>query len=135
MSDSLVYLEIVTPEKIFFSGEIKSLTAPGSEGSFQILPRHAPFISSIVPGVVRFTDKDGNTTRFATSGGTVEVHNNKIIMLAESVYTQDEIDLSEAEDELNNALKIIQSDEPGLDKPAAQLIYKTARAKIKVKNG
>lgn len=131
MSDSLIHLEIVTPGRIVFAGDVKSFTAPGSEGSFQILRNHAPFISTIIPGSVKFTSADGETKNFVTSGGTVEVHNNKITMLAESIIPIEEIDIAEAEREKTESQRILDSKEPGLDKEAAKHIFQTAKAKIK----
>lgn len=131
MADSLIHLEIVTPGRIVFSGEVKSFSAPGSEGSFQILPKHAPFITNIIPGSVKFVNATGETNKFVTSGGTVEVHADKITMLAESIISVLEIDINEAEKEKTEAEQILDSKEPGLDKVAAKHILLTAKAKIK----
>lgn len=131
MSDSLIHLEIVTPGRIVFAGDVKSFTAPGSEGSFQILRNHAPFISTIIPGAVKFTSGNDETKNFVTSGGTVEVHDNKITMLAESIIPVEEIDIAEAEREKTESERILESKEPGLDKEAAKHVLLTAKAKIK----
>ena len=131
MSDSLIHLEIVTPSRVVFNEDVKSFTASGIEGSFQILSKHAPFISTIVPGQVRFVTKENDTRRFVTSGGTVEVHDNKITMLAESIIPSGEINIAEAEKEKLEAEKILESKEPGLDKQAAKHKLLTAKAKIK----
>lgn len=131
MSDSLIHLEIVTPGRIVFAGDVKSFTAPGSEGGFQILRNHAPFISTIIPGAVKFTTADGETRNFVTSGGTVEVHNNIITMLAESIIPVEEIDIAEAEKEKTESERILESKEPGLDKEAAKHVLLIAKAKIK----
>lgn len=131
MADSLIHLEIVTPGRIVYNGEVKSFTAPGIEGSFQILPKHAPFITTIIPGAVKFELSSGETNRFVTSGGTVEVHNNSITMLAESIIPVSEINLAEAEREKTEAERILGSKEPGLDKEAAKHSLLTAKAKIK----
>ncbi|KXK54272.1 MAG: F0F1-type ATP synthase subunit epsilon [Chlorobi bacterium OLB5] len=131
MSESLIYLEIVTPGRIVYNGEVKSFTAPGEDGSFQILPKHAPFITTIIPGSVKFVLSTGETNKFVTSGGTVEVHDNKITMLAESIIPVSEIVLADAEKERSEAERILESKEPGLDKDAAKQNLLTARAKIK----
>ncbi len=131
MSDSLINLEIVTPGRTVFAGDVKSFTAPGSEGSFQILRNHAPFISTIIPGAVKFVSAGDETRHFVTSGGTVEVHDNKITMLAESIIPVEDIDIAQAEKEKTEALRIIESKEPGLDKEAAKHVLLTAKAKIK----
>ena len=131
MSDSLIHLEIVTPGRIVFAGEVKSFTAPGSEGMFQILPSHAPYISTIIQGPVKFTSSNGETKNFVTSGGTVEVHSNQITMLAESIIPVEDIDVAQAEKEKLEAERVLESKEPGLDKAAAKHTLLTAKAKIK----
>ena len=131
---NLIHLEIVTPNKVFFDDDVISLTAPGFEGGFQVLSRHAPFISIIHPGKVKIVAKDEREFLFATSGGTVEVHSNKIIMLAESIFPREEIDAAEAESERNEAEKELQSKEPGMDKKAVFHKLNTAKAKLKVFN-
>lgn len=131
MSDSLIHLEIVTPGRIVFNEEVKSFTAPGIEGSFQILPKHAPFISTIIPGPVKFTTKQDDTKFFVTSGGTVEVHDNKVTMLAESIIPLEDINIADAEKQKAEALAVIESKEPGLDKEAAKHKLQTAKAMLK----
>lgn len=131
MSDSLVHLEIVTPGRTVFNDNVKSFTAPGAEGGFQILHNHAPFISTIIPGIVKYVTADGTEKRFVTSGGTVEVHDNKITMLAESLIPVEEIDAAAAENEKIEASRILESKEPGLDKEAAKHMLLTAKAKLK----
>ncbi len=77
-------LEILTPDKKVFEGEVTSVTVPGSQGSFEILNNHAPIISTLDNGkvVVRVAGKE---QKFYTVGGVVEVIDNKVIVLAESV--------------------------------------------------
>ncbi len=77
-------LEIITPEKKLYSGEIKLLQVPGSKGSFEILHNHAPIISTLEKGVVRLVTPVDEEASFSISGGVVEVRKNVIIVLAES---------------------------------------------------
>ncbi|MEX2369963.1 MAG: ATP synthase F1 subunit epsilon [Bacteroidales bacterium] len=77
-------LEIISPEKKLYSGEIVSLHVPGSKGSFQVLKNHAPIISTLEKGVINILDKDGKNSSFEVDGGVIEVKKNKIIVLAES---------------------------------------------------
>lgn len=75
-------LEIITPDKVLFNGEVDAATFPGSKGSFQVLKNHAPLISSLDTGkVIIKTDKE--VRDIMINGGIVEVLNNKIIVLAE----------------------------------------------------
>jgi len=89
-------LEVTTPSKTAFSGQIKSVTVPGSKGNFQILFNHAPIMSALDIGVIKITGLDDKKTMFAISGGTVEVSNNKIIILAETFEAPEDIDLERA---------------------------------------
>lgn len=78
-------LEIITPDTKIYEGEVKLVQVPGSKGSFQILNNHAPIISTLDPGKVKVIDEDDRTTIFNIGGGVVEVKNNHIMILAESV--------------------------------------------------
>lgn len=90
MSD--LNLEIVTPSKSAFSGEIKSITVPGTKGRFQVLKNHAPIISTFEIGMVKVDLPDGKSDYYATAGGTIEVLDNKVLVLADSIEQISEID-------------------------------------------
>jgi len=77
-------LEILTPDKKVFEGEVTAVTVPGTLGSFQILRDHAPIISTLEDGPVIIKSKTNEET-FMIKGGVVEVLKNKIIVLAEGV--------------------------------------------------
>ncbi|WP_316821588.1 ATP synthase F1 subunit epsilon [Pedobacter gandavensis] len=77
-------LEILTPDKKVFEGEVTAVTVPGTMGSFQILHDHAPIISTLEDGPVIVKAKNGDQT-FNIKGGVVEVLKNKVIVLAEGV--------------------------------------------------
>jgi F-type H+-transporting ATPase subunit epsilon len=78
-------IEIITPDKKIFDGEIKSVRVPGKKGSFQVLKDHAPIISTLENGLVRIINQENNELIFDISGGVIEVKANKIILLADSV--------------------------------------------------
>ncbi len=80
-----MYLEIITPEKKLFEGEIKLIKVPGTNGSFEILKNHAPIISTLESGTVKIISPEGSETHFQIGGGVIEAKENKIILLAESV--------------------------------------------------
>ncbi len=79
-----MYLEIITPDKKVYAGEVEAAQFPGSNGSFEVLDMHAPLISTLDKGSIRITTNKGHEF-FTVDGGVVEVLNNKIIVLAESV--------------------------------------------------
>lgn len=77
-------LEVVTPDKKIFEGEASSVIFPGSDGEFQVLSGHAPMISALGKG--KMTIKaSGQNEVVVIDGGVVEVLNNKVVVLAESV--------------------------------------------------
>jgi F-type H+-transporting ATPase subunit epsilon len=80
-------LEILTPDKKVFEGEVSSVTLPGTMGSFEILNNHAPIISTLEDGklVVRGEGKDGKDDVFFIKGGVVEANNNVVMVLAEGI--------------------------------------------------
>ena len=96
MSVKTFKLEIVTPGKLVFSGDVLSFSAPGTAGGFQVLFDHAPLLAEIGVGEVKLTDAEGNERRYATSGGFVDVKKNHVVMLAETAERSDEIDMDRA---------------------------------------
>jgi F-type H+-transporting ATPase subunit epsilon len=78
-------LEIITPEKKIYTGEIKLVQVPGSKGSFEILKNHAPIISTLEKGEIKIIDLQDRIVYFDISGGVIEVNQNKIIILAETI--------------------------------------------------
>jgi F-type H+-transporting ATPase subunit epsilon len=78
-------IEIITPDKKVFEGDVKSVRVPGKKGSFQVLKDHAPIVSTLENGTVFLVDQAGVETKYEINGGVIEVKVNKIILLAESV--------------------------------------------------
>lgn len=79
-----MYLEIITPDKKIFEGEVKLIQLPGSKGAFEMLTNHAPIISTLDKGTIKIQDMSGNEQFFEVDGGVVENKSNKIIVLVES---------------------------------------------------
>ena len=92
-----MFVEIVSPSGRIFSGEVTGVSAPGVEGSFEVLRNHAPMIAAISIGSLVITDKSGNPITFATSGGFVEVSNNTVTVLAETAELGTAIDVERAQ--------------------------------------
>ena len=78
-----MFLEIITPDKKLYSGEVKSIVLPGSDGKFGLLNHHAPIISSLKKGTLKIIDTAESTQYFDINGGVVEMLNNQVIILAE----------------------------------------------------
>jgi len=81
----LMILEIITPDKKVYSGQVKLVQLPGVAGLFEILNNHAPIISTLEKGKIKVEEESGQVLYFEVEGGIVENKDNKIIVLAESV--------------------------------------------------
>ena len=79
-----MHLEILTPDKKIFEGEVNIITFPGADGSFQVMNDHAPLISLLKEGEVEYKSKEA-VNMIKISGGVVEVLKNKVIVLADGI--------------------------------------------------
>lgn len=77
-------LEIISPDKLVFSGEVESVSLPGAAGRFTVLPHHAALISSLKSGDIRYMS-EGNETTLKVDGGFAEVKNDEISVCIENV--------------------------------------------------
>jgi len=80
-----VKLEILTPEKKLYEGDINAINVPGAKGSFMVLHNHAPIISTLEAGKIIIQSRGGKEEVIEISGGVIEVKKNKIIVLADQV--------------------------------------------------
>ena len=76
-------IEIITPDKTIFEGDVNLVQLPGIDGLFEILNNHAPLISVLKKGKIKVSDKKKKTQFFEINGGIVEVLKNKVLILAE----------------------------------------------------
>ena len=76
-------LEILTPEKKLFNGEVRSVQVPGKSGRFEMLNNHMPIVSSLNKGAIKITDTNNKIQEIKINSGVVELKNNMIIILAE----------------------------------------------------
>jgi F-type H+-transporting ATPase subunit epsilon len=87
--------EIVTPERIVYTNEVEMVVAPTLDGEIGVLPLHAPLVGALKPGEVRV--KIGDTVEwFAVSGGYIQVHEDKVIILADDAEAASKIDVERA---------------------------------------
>ena len=99
-----IQVEVITPSKSVFNEKVVSVTLPGSKGNFQVLYNHAPLLSSLEIGKVKMVKTEGSAEEiFATGGGTAEILNNKVLVLAESFEEAKDIDVTRAEDSKKRA--------------------------------
>ncbi|MGA2638370.1 F0F1 ATP synthase subunit epsilon [Methylocella sp.] len=104
------HFELVSPERLVFSGEVQSVVVPGSEGQFTVLKDHAPLMSTLKPGVVDILESPSRTLRFFVRGGFADVAPTGLTILAERAVPLEEFDaaqiaadIEDAEDEVARA--------------------------------
>lgn len=78
-----MHLEIITPDKKLFSGDVKSVSLPGADGSLGILKGHAPLITTLKSGTIKVVEENAAVQTFTVKGGVAEVLNNNVIILAD----------------------------------------------------
>lgn len=91
MSEHLLNIDIVTPQRIIFSGKCVSVSLPGAKSPFQVLYNHAPIVSALELGAIKILGEDNNEVLYATEGGFVEVLDNKVSIVVETAEESSEI--------------------------------------------
>ncbi|NJD21905.1 MAG: F0F1 ATP synthase subunit epsilon [Melioribacter sp.] len=130
-----IFVEIITPSKSAFKGQVKSITVPGTLGNFQVLFNHAPMLSTFEIGKIKLNDTNDKEIEYATSGGTVEVNDNKILILADSVETSNEIDVERAKKAYERAKERLAATNRGdIDVLRAELSLQRAINRMKFVN-
>ena len=123
-------LRVVTPERVLYSGTVSSLRAPGSEGSFGVLARHAPMVAALRTGPLSFVE-EGGLRSLAVSGGFVEVSGEGVTVLAETAEYDSEIDVARAEIARDRARERLSSRvDVDLDRARASLLRALARLRV-----
>ena len=129
------HLDIVTPERTIFSGSVESLQAPGSQGSFGVLARHAPMIAAMKVGALGFVEEGSPEPRtLACSGGFVEVGGDRVTVLAEAAEFGDEIDRARAEAARERAQQRL-SERDGVDAVRAEVALSRALNRLRIAGG
>jgi F-type H+-transporting ATPase subunit epsilon len=124
-------LSIVTPDRVFYEGEIASLTAPGSGGYLGVLTGHAPLLTPLAAGKLSFRDEAGKNFLAALSGGFLEVSKKGAIVLADSIEFPNEIDRARCEKASERARKRLAQKE-GVDIARATAALKRAENRLAV---
>ncbi len=97
---ALLYVELVSPERRVFAGEVRSVLLPGVEGDMTVLPGHAPAVTALHAGVVFATDAAGTGRRAFIRGGFAEVGPTRVTILAERVRPIEELTRDQIDEEI-----------------------------------
>lgn len=129
----MFHLSIVTPEKVFYEAEIKTLLVPGSEGYMGVLTDHAPIITALKPGKIEFKDAEDKQFTLAVSSGFLEVSRNKANLLVEAAEFADDIDFERAEVARKKAEEALKATEGKLEVELKALQAALDRAANRIK--
>jgi F-type H+-transporting ATPase subunit epsilon len=97
------HFELVSPEKLLFSGDVESVVAPGAEGQFTVLKDHAPVMTTLKSGVVTVAGGDGKVEKLFVRGGFADVSASGFTILAETALPLSEIDVAKVDADIKNA--------------------------------
>ena len=98
-----LHFELVSPERLLFSGDVAEVDIPGTDGDMGILPGHAPVLSTLRPGVVIVTKEGGQKERIFVRGGFAEVNPQGLTVLAEVAVPIAELDAARLAQEVKDA--------------------------------
>jgi F-type H+-transporting ATPase subunit epsilon len=125
-------LEIVSPQRIVFSGAATSVSLPGAMGGFQILYGHAPLLSSLNVGTMKLRTGEGTDHFYATSGGFVEVRDNLVTVVVEAAERSDEIDVDRAKRAAERAQERLRLRTAEIDVTRAEAALARAMNRLRV---
>lgn len=131
----MLELEIVAPDGRVFHGNAKGVQAPGVEGSFEVLTNHAPMIAAFGVGPIRVTTESGEDIFYATSGGFLEVVDNRVIVLAETAEPASDIDVDRARAAEERALEQLRTAAEEGQRTEAEQALERARNRLRVTMG
>uniref|UniRef100_A0A7C1FFR3 ATP synthase epsilon chain n=1 Tax=Caldilinea aerophila TaxID=133453 RepID=A0A7C1FFR3_9CHLR len=126
-----IQVDVVTPEKMIFSGEVDMVTLPGTNGQMGILRGHAPLLSTLDIGEIVLHRREGNEY-IAVSGGVVEVRPDKVTILADVAESSAEIDEQRAQAALERARKLLAENPPPQKVPEIMASLRRSTLRLKV---
>jgi len=126
-------VEVLTPERVLFSSDqVVSLTVPAWEGSLGIMAFHAPLVAALRTGVITIKLANGDEERIATTGGFMEVADNRAVILCNIAELDHEIDVERARRALQRALDRLRNfQDPNIDRERARKAKERAMARLK----
>ena len=135
-STRVMELEVISPDREVYRGKIRSIVFPGADGFFGVLPRHAPMISLVEPGVTRITEESGRERFMALTRGFMEVRKDKLIFVVDAGETAEEIDEARAKAALQRAEERLRKrTSPDIDIPRAEYALRRALARLRARQG
>jgi len=125
-------LTMLTAERELYQGRVESLVAPGAEGYFGVLARHAPMIAELTTGELSVVDEEGSRRFFAVSGGFLEVEWDQVTILADAAEPADEINMLRARQAQERAQRRLRSRDPNVDLARAEAALRRALNRLRI---
>jgi F-type H+-transporting ATPase subunit epsilon len=116
-----LHFDLVSPERLLVSEEVESVVVPGSEGYFTVLARHAPFMTTLKPGLVDVKGLGGDVTRIFVRGGFADVTPAGLTILAEQAIRVADLDPAELAQHIRNAEEDVADAKDAAVRAAAEL--------------
>lgn len=129
MADKTFNLQIISPTRIFFDGDIEMVEMKTTEGEIGVLAGHIPLTAILAPGVLRIR-QDGKVREAALHDGFVEIRKDRVTVLAESCEWPEEIDVNRAQEAKTRAERRLKSGEKSVDMLRAEFALKKALTRI-----
>jgi F-type H+-transporting ATPase subunit epsilon len=126
-----ISVEIVTPDKSLFSGDVDMVTLPGSDGQMGVRGGHAPLLSTLDIGEI-VLHQGSEQTHIAVSGGVVEVRPNKVTILADVAEHATDINVERAEAALARARQSLADNPPSEQRPVILAAIRRSNLRLKV---
>jgi len=133
MADNTFTLQIISPDRVFYEGEVKMVEMVTSEGEIGVLKGHIPMTNILEPGILNIIEEEGEK-QAALHEGFVEILQDKVTVLAEIAEWPDEIDLNRAKEAKTRAERRLREKGGDIDVLKAELALNRALTRIKVAN-
>ena len=130
----MLFVDIVAPDGSVFRGEAEGVQAPGVEGAFEVRTGHAPMIAAFGVGPIRLRMAAGDALVYATSGGFLEVLDNRVTVLAETAEPASDIDTERARAAEERARERVKAATPA-ERAAAEAALDRARNRLRMSMG
>lgn len=119
MADAFSF-ELVSPERQLVAGQATQVVVPGAEGQFTVLANHAPFLSTLKPGVLEVTMADGSTDRIFVRGGFADANPEGLTLLAEEAQRVADMDMASLDQAIQDAREDAADAKDDASKTAAE---------------
>ncbi len=128
-ANKLFKVEIITPERVFYTGDASMIEFTTTEGDIGVYKNHIPLTTVLAPGIVKITES-GGVKKAAVHTGFAEILGDKVTLLAEIAEWPEEIDKNRAEEAKMRAERRLKVKEAGLDVKRAEIALKKALVRI-----